>query len=202
MSARYTLRGRAISGRVDRDPDGAATHVELDASIEPGADTDAGGDGEDQGVSSSDAGAAANRSQTFRIVPLGDGSTLFVGERNQPGDDPRSHRVFVVRDGRDVWVHLDGRVHVLEHASASAVEAEPGALTAAIPEKVDDVLVVPGAIVSKGDVLLVLSAMKMQLEIKAPHDGRVGDIHFAPGDRVDAGELLLTVETVDEATSS
>ena len=45
----------------------------------------------------------------------------------------------------------------------------------------------------KGEVLIVLEAMKMENEIVAPSDGTVASIHAAVGDSVEAGATLATL---------
>ena len=55
-------------------------------------------------------------------------------------------------------------------------------------------LVQPGATFKQGDVLVILEAMKMEHEIRAPSDGRVTVLNFAVGDLVNEHELLLQTE--------
>ena len=55
-------------------------------------------------------------------------------------------------------------------------------------------LVQPGATFKQGDVLVILEAMKMEHEIRAPSDGRVTALNFAVGDLVNEHELLLQTE--------
>jgi len=47
--------------------------------------------------------------------------------------------------------------------------------------------------ISSGDVILVLEAMKMETEIKAPQGGTIGDIHVQSGDSVEEGQKLLDI---------
>ncbi len=49
----------------------------------------------------------------------------------------------------------------------------------------------PGDSVMKGQVLLILEAMKMENEIFAPHDGKVTTIHVSVGTSVNAGDALI-----------
>jgi biotin carboxyl carrier protein len=54
-----------------------------------------------------------------------------------------------------------------------------------------NVLVQPGARVAKGDVLVMLEAMKMELPVKAPRDGVVRAIRCQPGELVQPGVDLV-----------
>lgn len=65
---------------------------------------------------------------------------------------------------------------------------------APIAGKVVKVLVAVGADVKAGQGLVVLEAMKMENEIKAPRDAKVKAIHAVAGQSVDAQEPLLTLE--------
>jgi propionyl-CoA carboxylase alpha chain len=55
-------------------------------------------------------------------------------------------------------------------------------------------MVSAGQAVSRGDVLLVLEAMKMEHEVSAPGDGTVIDLQVAEGDRVSSGAVLAVIE--------
>ena len=68
-----------------------------------------------------------------------------------------------------------------------------GSLRAPIPATIAEVLVANGDQVEAEQVLLVLSAMKMQLEVRAPHAGTVANMHLAASDPVDGGQQLLTI---------
>jgi biotin carboxyl carrier protein len=50
-----------------------------------------------------------------------------------------------------------------------------------------------GAKVSKGDLLVILEAMKMEHRIVAPRDGIVEQVHVSVGDQVDNAQLLVTL---------
>jgi biotin carboxyl carrier protein len=63
-----------------------------------------------------------------------------------------------------------------------------------MPGRVVQVLAADGDEVTEGQAVLVLEAMKMQNEIKAPQSGRVRQIRNRPGDYVEAGSVLFSVE--------
>jgi 3-methylcrotonyl-CoA carboxylase alpha subunit len=62
-----------------------------------------------------------------------------------------------------------------------------------MPGKVVSFGVNPGDAVSKGQVLAVMEAMKMEHTIAAPADGVVAELLYAPGDQVAEGAELLRI---------
>ena len=54
-----------------------------------------------------------------------------------------------------------------------------------------------GQQVGDGELLMVVEAMKMEHRITAFGAATVGEVHFAAGDRVDTGELLVSLEPLD-----
>lgn len=84
-------------------------------------------------------------------------------------------------------------------AAPAAPKAVPAGVQGAVsvsapmPGKILAVKANPGQAVKKGDVLLVLEAMKMENEIVAPGDGTVASINVAVGDSVEAGAALATL---------
>jgi 3-methylcrotonyl-CoA carboxylase alpha subunit len=52
--------------------------------------------------------------------------------------------------------------------------------------------------VKKGTALLVMEAMKMEHNIKAPYDGTVSEFYFQPGDLVDGGAEVLAFDESKE----
>ena len=63
-------------------------------------------------------------------------------------------------------------------------------------------LVTPGALVSAGDVLVILEAMKMEHELRAMADGRIREILYAVGEAVNEGDVLCTCEPMSELVRS
>ncbi|WP_366522764.1 carboxyl transferase domain-containing protein [uncultured Limnohabitans sp.] len=62
-------------------------------------------------------------------------------------------------------------------------------------------LVAPGAAVAAGDVLVILEAMKMEHEIRAPEAGLVGELFFQAGEAVAEGEVLASLTPLADAAS-
>ncbi len=79
-------------------------------------------------------------------------------------------------------------------APAAPVAAGAGAkVNAPMPGTILDVRVQNGAKVKKGDVLVILEAMKMENEIQAPCDGTVTSVGVKKGDSVETQALICTI---------
>ena len=80
-------------------------------------------------------------------------------------------------------------------APAAAPAAAPGGekVCAPMPGTILSVNVSNGSAVKKGDVLMILEAMKMENEIMAPCDGTVTSVAAAKGAAVESGTLLCTI---------
>lgn len=72
-------------------------------------------------------------------------------------------------------------------------------LSAPMPATVVTVLVDTGQTVQRGDVLVVLEAMKMELTLRAPHDGTVDAVACQPGELVQPGVPLVTIRPADDS---
>ena len=78
-------------------------------------------------------------------------------------------------------------------APAAAGKAGSVQVTAPMPGKILGVKAAVGQAVKRGEVLIVLEAMKMENEIVAPEDGTVASINVTTGSSVEAGEIIATL---------
>ena len=117
------------------------------------------------------------RSVPVSVEPAGDGTmrVTIAGQRTQ----------VQVKDERDLLVDEFG----LAEDGASG-----GVVRAPMPGLVLDILVEEGDEVTADQGLLVLEAMKMENELKAPSGGIVRVIHATSGDAVDKEALLIEIE--------
>ena len=104
-------------------------------------------------------------------------------------------RAWAVADGDARWVFNEGEVYEFEvQRPGKRRDAAHGTLTAPMPATVRKIAVAEGAKVRKGDTLLVLEAMKMELPVRAPSDGVVSKITCREGELVQPGITLVEFE--------
>jgi len=119
-----------------------------------------------------------------------------------------------VEGGKPYFIRIDGRLEetlvqpIREIEVGETVESIPsegiiggkrpkavdmGDVSSPMPGKVVSLKVSPGDKVKKGDVLLVIEAMKMENEIHSPIDGTVGEIYVREGDQINPEECLIKI---------
>lgn len=123
-------------------------------------------------------------------------------------NDGRRTRFFIAVDADTRWVFCEGRVYQIE---VEAARLKPGAtmtgaartragrpaagtaagLSAPMPATVLRIQTKPGAVVKKGDTLLVLEAMKMEMPLRSPQDGTIAAVHCTEGQLVQPGVSLV-----------
>jgi len=123
-----------------------------------------------------------------RLVALGDEVHRVVARRH-----PGRGRYTLWVDGFRYEVEaLDERSRTIRDLSAaSGVAAGPAPLIAPMPGLVVRVNVTEGDEVAAGQGLVVMEAMKMENELRAPAAGRVSRVHATGGTAVETGTVLV-----------
>ena len=108
------------------------------------------------------------------------------------------------KGNRRVFFELNGQprtVEVSDKAAASTITAHPKAdpqnpnhVAAPMPGRVVSINVEPGQTVAKGDVLLSIEAMKMEMLLRADDPGTVASIPATVGMQIEAHDLLVELE--------
>jgi biotin carboxyl carrier protein len=107
-------------------------------------------------------------------------------------------RAFVATANDVTWVCIDGEVFTIELEDAQRMRRPRAAsgegLSAPMPATVIRVIAEPGREVKRGETLLLLEAMKMELPVRAPRDGKVKALHCQAGQLVQPGVPLVDLE--------
>lgn len=113
--------------------------------------------------------------------------------------DGRRVTAHVSSENATRWVTLNGQTFVLTKSSGTRTAGQghhhaAGALTAPMPGQVRAVHAREGEAVTKGQTLLVLEAMKMEIRIHAPQDGTVKRLFVDQGQTVEREQILIELE--------
>lgn len=115
-------------------------------------------------------------------------------------DEGRSDIVYIAGTPEDRWFYWNGRVFrrpfdtVPPPRRASASTTGKQSLSAPMPATVLRVLAAQGDHVRKGDSLVILEAMKMELPVRADTDAVVVDVRCREGELVQAGTDLVELK--------
>jgi biotin carboxyl carrier protein len=141
-------------------------------------------------------------------VHTGVGVSLLIGSRaGQTGTDRGARSYDVTLDGRKTgeWVVsvngramsarvVDPRAWRRGHRRDSSAARGSRTVTSAMPGRVVKVLVKSGDRVAERQPLVVIEAMKMENELRAPGDALVRDVNVTEGALVEAGAILMVLE--------
>ena len=96
---------------------------------------------------------------------------------------------------KNYTITVNGNVYdvTVEEGAAGAARQGSVKVNSPMPGKILSVKASVGQAVKKGEVLMILEAMKMENEVVAPEDGTVASIDVAAGDSVEAGVVLATL---------
>ncbi len=95
------------------------------------------------------------------------------------------------------FISLNGRIAKVQKPNHTGARVEKAQYSSPMPGKVLKVFVKEGQIVSKGETLLILEAMKMEHKITAHKDLKVLKVLFKDQELVKGGEELIKVEELD-----
>ena len=139
--------------------------------------------------------AVDGREVAASVSQVGDRWSLLVGHRSyEVSIEPRGNGEHVVHvNGHAVPVtFLDAFPRRLDPAAAAASGPRP--VVAPMPGRVVRVLVKPGDAVTARQGVVVVEAMKMENELRAPRDGIVTAVRVSEGASVEANAVLVVIE--------
>ena len=113
--------------------------------------------------------------------------------------DGRADLVYVAGPANDRWAFANGEVYRQKQEASKPRRSSRGdateTLMAPMPATVLKVSITPGAKVKAGDALVVLEAMKMEIALRAPHDGVVSAVNCKEGELVQPDAALVELKS-------
>ena len=129
-----------------------------------------------------------------------------MSDKRKVSVDGEDFEVSIAKEG-DFWkVEVEGRVFSVKVDGSKGVPLPPkkkkgarkakrsGIVSSSIPGKIISISVSEDDLVSEGDVIMILEAMKMQNEIQAPVSGKITELNCEPGDSIEANSPLMVIE--------
>ncbi|MFW9992898.1 MAG: acetyl-CoA carboxylase biotin carboxyl carrier protein subunit [Candidatus Odinarchaeota archaeon] len=154
----------------------------------------------------------------IRILKSDDDSfTVKIGEKEHPvrgqlvandtlflNYNGQTYKCLVVKEGDLRYVYINGHAFKLQRLEKSAVisgeaSAQDNIIKSPMPGKVLKIMVSEGNVVTKGQHLMILEAMKMENILEAPFDGKVVKINHQEGEQVMQGVTLIELEPASGA---
>ena len=151
--------------------------------------------------------------QTLDLIPAGSGKRYraTIGDKTVDAEIIRAEggrldllidgervTAYVSSEGAKRWVTVNGQTFVLTKSSGEkrrgVAHDHASELVAPMPGQVRGVNVSEGESVTKGQTLLVLEAMKMEIRIQAPSNGKVKKLHVKQGQTVEREQIMVEIE--------
>ena len=130
----------------------------------------------------------------------------LMNDKRKVNVDGEDFEVSMEKEG-DFWkVEVEGRVFSIKVDGSKSGSLSPrkkkgtrkakrsGVVSSSIPGKIISISVRQDELVSEGDVIMILEAMKMQNEIQAPISGKITELNCEPGDSIEANSPLMVIE--------
>jgi acetyl/propionyl-CoA carboxylase alpha subunit len=112
--------------------------------------------------------------------------------------DSKHVTAYVASDNARRWVTVNGQTFMLTKSSGvkrkSTGHDHASELAAPMPGLVRAVNVKEGDQVTKGQTLLLLEAMKMEIRVQAPFDGKVASLSVRAGQTVEREQILVKMD--------
>jgi pyruvate carboxylase subunit B len=103
----------------------------------------------------------------------------------------------ITEGDKEKYVFVDGHVFKVKPVELTGKKRtkkkEEGDLSSPISGKVIGVKIKKGNIVKKGDVLMIIEAMKMEYLIRSPFDGKISKVNFKENDQIEIGQNTVEV---------
>ena len=110
-----------------------------------------------------------------------------------PTNKMKHYIAYTLYNTYDVEI-IDAESRYLRNRGAGTLAAKGNNVISPMPGKVVRIPVNVGDTVKKGDTVIIISAMKMESEYKAPVDGVISKINVSEAETVDSNQVLIEIE--------
>jgi len=110
-----------------------------------------------------------------------------------PRDEPKNYTAYTLYQSYDLEV-IDAEARYLMNRGANGFGPSENTVSSPMPGKVVNILVKEGDEVKEGDTVIIISAMKMESEYKAPKDGTIKKISVSDGDTIEGNQILIELD--------
>ncbi len=126
---------------------------------------------------------------TFSILEGGNSYNIEL----VPGSQQKKYTAHTLYDTYDITI-IDAESRYLNNRNPNGAASKSKTISSPMPGKVVRIMVKEGDIIKEGETAIVISAMKMESEYKAPANGMVKKINVAEGEVVQSDQILIELE--------
>lgn len=127
---------------------------------------------------------------TFSILTNGHSYNIELVPYHQR---PKKYTAYTLYEEFEVEI-IDAEARYLLNRGSGSTASSDKKIMSPMPGKVVKVFATEGEDVTKGQTLVVISAMKMESEYKAPMDGKIKKIAVKEGDTIEGNQILVELE--------
>ena len=130
---------------------------------------------------------------TFSILESGHSYNIEL----VPHDEPKKYTAYTLYKSYDLEV-IDAEARYLRNRGGAGFDSAENTISSPMPGKVVNVLVEVGDVVKEGETVIIISAMKMESEYKAPKDGIVKKVNVKNDDTIDGNQIFVELDITKE----
>jgi biotin carboxyl carrier protein len=125
-------------------------------------------------------------------VKVNDKELIIKSNQDKITIEEKTFHLDYLEEGESSLMIIDGMTYLVSKSSLTHTSLKE--VRAPISGKIMDVFAEEGIKVKEGQVVIVLEAMKMEIQIKSPTSGTIKKIRASKGQSVKTGEILVTFE--------
>jgi biotin carboxyl carrier protein len=110
-----------------------------------------------------------------------------------PGNQQKKYTAHTLYDSYDITI-IDAESRYLSNRNSNDSASKSKIISSPMPGKIVKIMVKEGDIVKEGETAIIISAMKMESEYKAPTNGLVKKINVSEGETIQSDQILIELE--------